>query len=182
MIKYFNYFIKFLGETPWICEEPDCGKKFKSKYQFAKHKQSRHSADALQTCPLCFKEVRGLKTHQRYVHGEKTVTCIYAGCNKLFITKSNMKEHYTTVHCDIKRFTCQYCNAPYKSRMHLKTHIYKNHLFKSIQCELCPTLLSSKSYYDKHIKSSHNLDYVTKENLLKKIRETPVEKLFNYQK
>jgi hypothetical protein len=43
--------------------------------------------------------------------------------------------------------------------------------------------MGSKNYYSKHIKSHHReLDYMVREGLLAKIRETPEEKLFNYQK
>jgi hypothetical protein len=57
------------------------------------------------------------------------------------------------------------------------------HEKKKIQCELCPTLMGSKNYYSKHVTGHHReLDPVYKKLLLKKIRETPEEVLFNYQK
>ncbi len=104
-------------------------------------------------------------------------------CGKKFVFDHALKTHVEVAHCGVRKFACPHCDSMYKKKDEWRCHILNIHEKKKIQCELCPTLMGSKNYYGKHVRSHHrDLDPDAMEAVLKKIRDTPEEELFNHQK
>jgi KRAB domain-containing zinc finger protein len=141
----------------------------------------------METCSICFKEVRKLPQHMKSVHEERKFHCTFVEngqqCTKKYASEPELKQHVEISHCGVRKYACEQCNSSFSCKSDLRGHVLNIHERKKIQCEICPTLMGSKNYYSKHIKSHHrDIDPTFKEALLKKIRETPEEELFNYQK
>lgn len=175
----------FLGEKPYKCDRENCTKAYYSSADLAKHKLKFHVD--LKKCKICLKTVKNLETHMKS-HEEKSYVCTYEletgqKCNKRFISQSTLKKHIDCTHMGIKKYSCSQCDSHYFKITNLKHHILNVHENMRIKCELCPTLVTRRDYYTRHIKLHHHeLDQAAKDALLEKIRKTSSAELFNSQK
>jgi hypothetical protein len=181
-----HYRAVHLKEKPFVCDFPGCDQSFFRHSDLSGHQSSIH-LNKMETCPICLKEVRKLSQHMKSIHEERRFECTFEEngrvCGKKFAFGRELKRHVEISHCGVRKFACQYCDSSFKRKEDWRGHTLNIHEKKKIQCELCPTLLSSKKYYGKHVRSHHrDLDPDTMESVLKKIRDTPEEELFNHQK
>jgi uncharacterized C2H2 Zn-finger protein len=117
------------------------------------------------------------------VHEERKFECTFEACGKKYAFARELKRHVESIHCGVRKYTCPHCDSSFKIKADLRGHVLNLHEKKKIQCQLCSTLMGSKKYYGKHVRSHHReLDAVAMESLMKAIRDTPEEELFNYQK
>lgn len=103
-------------------------------------------------------------------------------CNRRFTSSSYLNKHIDINHRG-NTYNCTQCDATYCKQFNLDQHIKNVHEQRRIKCELCPTLLTRKDYYIKHIQTSHShLDELKKKNFINEIRKMSKDELFNYQK
>lgn len=82
-----------------------------------------------------------------------------------------------------RKHACNLCESVFAKKPDLLNHIRTIHEMKRIKCELCSTLVTRKDYYRKHILDNHKeLDTLTRDLLLEKIKKTKDDDLFNFQK
>jgi KRAB domain-containing zinc finger protein len=141
----------------------------------------------METCPICFKEIKNVRRHLTVSHGDKNFLCEFEEngqiCGKKFVSGSLLKQHHTQIHSGIRRFSCEICLQTFKKKEDWRCHQMNLHEGRKIKCDICPTLMGSKNYYSKHVRGHHrDLDANTLAAFLKKIKETPEEKLFNHRK
>ncbi|XP_060570547.1 zinc finger protein 37 homolog [Ruditapes philippinarum] len=85
-------------------------------------------------------------------HGDPQFQCRF--CDEKFATNSGRKKHYRTVHTDLVKY-CFNCQLVYG---HLSLEDFKDHQCSckaTNQCQVCGTLLASKSGLNKHLASTH---------------------------
>jgi KRAB domain-containing zinc finger protein len=137
----------------------------------------------MDVCPVCAKEVKDLKSHLKTSHGERNFICTVENCTASFTTLGLLKTHVKLSHDGLRKHTCPDCDMTFKKKSDARCHWFSTHEHKKIKCELCPTLMGSKNYYSKHIRSTHaNFGQEFIKCMLQKLKDTPEEKLFNYPK
>lgn len=115
-----------------VCEL--CGREFKHRRTFFRHKQS-HANIKTKECTVCgrlFSEADHLIRHMRTHTGEKPYQCIV--CDRKFANKYNMKSHMKLMHkehtdnqSESKVHTCIVCNKSFAQALVLKMHLQKSH-------------------------------------------------------
>ncbi len=181
-----HYLSVHLKEKPNVCDAPGCGKRFVHKHELDRHRDTVH-LNKVETCPICLKGFKTLSVHMKYKHKERRFECTFEDngkvCGRKYPAESQLKRHVEVSHCGVRKHACEHCDRTFAKKEDLRGHTLNIHEKRKIQCELCPTLMGSKNYYTKHVSSHHrDLDPDFMEALLKKIRETPEEELFNFQK
>uniref|UniRef100_A0A8C3TK59 GDNF-inducible zinc finger protein 1 n=1 Tax=Catharus ustulatus TaxID=91951 RepID=A0A8C3TK59_CATUS len=73
-------------------------------------------------------------------------------CGKAFASYTSCKEHRACVHSDERRFSCPLCQATFKRKRDVKTHIMRKHegRIKRPLCSMCGKILSSPTYLKCH--------------------------------
>lgn len=141
----------------------------------------------IRECPICHKIVKSnLAIHIASVHTERKFTCEFEEngkiCGRKYANIEALKKHSAISHYGLRSYPCDFCDNAYPKKMDLDNHRNVVHLKIKIKCELCPTLVTKKDYYRRHVLLHHTeLDETTKNALLEKIKRTPKEKLFNTQ-
>ncbi|KAJ2948090.1 hypothetical protein O0L34_g9887 [Tuta absoluta] len=90
---------KTLGEEPWKCTWPDCGRSFR------------------QPCRL--------REHMRAHTGDKPYPCRYPNCGWSFRTASKLLRHARR-HTGERRHQCGECGRAFRRREHLRDHIVRH--------------------------------------------------------
>ena len=87
-------------------------------------------------CHICAKEVRDIKHHYEYMHGDKKpvhdIPCEDPDCSKMFKTPQEARNHMNAVHLN-KRNQCPICQGWFKN---LSTHISSLH--RNVKKHPCP--------------------------------------------
>lgn len=99
-----------------------CGKQYKDAYNLKIH-LFIHTGDKPLKCDICGKEfvIKKTLTEHMYIHsGHKPFICEIEGCNKAFTHSTGKRQHFISVHSNIKRFECEYCQKRYAKKTHLK--------------------------------------------------------------
>ena len=77
----------------------------------SQHEKSIHEAGAPEVCSVCGKAVKDMKSHMRVNHSTKnqrTIPCDVEGCDGMFRTKQEVRNHNNRVHLDLKT-QCPIC-------------------------------------------------------------------------
>ena len=80
-------------------------------------------------------------------------TCQY--CNKQFMSKTLLESH-VKFHLRDTLFTCEHCGKSFDSEKHLALH-RKTHFVKTYICDFCGQQLSSKTLFNDHLQSHHQV-------------------------
>jgi len=81
----------------FICPYPNCGKKFTLENYLRNHTQRHNKKYNCSYCEKKFSTERELIAHERTHTGEK-IPCTYDGCDKTFVSKSNLSRHIKNYH------------------------------------------------------------------------------------
>lgn len=147
----------------------------------------KHEPTKFLQCPICNKTVKHtLNLHMKTNHKQRMFTCDFdidgKQCGKKYAAAYLLRNHVNISHRLIKEFQCDKCEASYSKLMDLENHRNVIHLKLKIKCEICPTLVTKKDYYRRHVLLHHKeLDEATKNALLEKIKKTSRKDLFNAQ-
>jgi len=166
-----------------ICKT--CNKQFASKMSLSIHEKSIHGPTALEVCTVCGKAVKDIKSHMKLNHTDKnqrTISCDVEGCDGMFRTKQEIRNHINRVHLDLKtqcticlqwlknlpehisqvhqqekKHVCSQCGKPFFKSSDLKAHIERIHQGKKY---ICPECGKSVSKIREHMKSVHRISDV----------------------
>ena len=117
--------------------------------------------DSKQSCDICGKMCRNIKTHNIRVHGpQKVYHCEF--CEKAYSGKNGLKLHVISEHGNEKH-VCEICQKEYKSiiayRSHKKVHLKDSE--PKVTCKICCIEIASVSL-TKHMKrhdQNHQITY-----------------------
>lgn len=98
-----------------------------------------------QFCPLKFNTFHMRTKHTRVLHNPNPVTYPCEICGRLFYRKEHIKVHIDSIHTQLYRFHCTYCEKSFKTPHHLKCHIATHTGERPFKCGLCPMSFSSTS-------------------------------------
>jgi len=105
-------------------------------------------------CMKCNKKCRNktaLRKHIRRVHSEKQFTCDHFNCNYVGKTKYDLKQHQATHE---KKFECNICEKLFSSKSKLRNHILINHEDPDrFKCHVCDKRLNSRLRLRSHLQS-----------------------------
>lgn len=112
--------------------------------------------------------------------------CKFAGCTKNYSNKYNLRRHYESNHCKIKRYRCRKCGKYLSSKQNLQEHVYTHTLAKPYVCKepLCGKTFRQSSQLSHHKKLHQELfiqwrkQNEFKELKVKAIKLTQILKLF----
>ncbi|KAL3858307.1 hypothetical protein ACJMK2_012901 [Sinanodonta woodiana] len=167
------------GEASWteLCHL--CSVKFLQKADLSWHMYKVHDVPLperykVYSCDLCnYQTIRRNKLERHMdAHDDKRLyTCEV--CNKKFVTKSYLNRH-VKYHGE-KKFKCSFedCSYACVDQVGLNKHIRLMHTHKDYKpyvCSLCLYKTGLRGNLDKHIRSVHNLDVVTKHTVHLKMK------------
>ncbi|KAK3585375.1 hypothetical protein CHS0354_004655 [Potamilus streckersoni] len=167
------------GEASWteLCHL--CSVKFLQKADLSWHMYKVHDVPLperykVYSCDLCnYQTIRRNKLERHMdAHDDKRLyTCEV--CNKKFVTKSYLNRH-VKYHGE-KKFKCNFeeCSYACVDQVGLNKHIRLMHTHKDYKpyvCTLCLYKTGLRGNLDKHIRSVHNLDVVTKHTVHLKMK------------
>lgn len=98
-----------------------CGKRYPDAYSLKMHLYV-HTDDRPLRCDICGKGfvIKPTLRNHMFIHsGEKPYVCDVEGCNRAFTHSTGKRQHYNSVHSNIKRFECEHCGKPFARKTHL---------------------------------------------------------------
>ena len=142
--SHIDYAITFIISRPHIKKEAVeldlssfqcalCGFSTSSESALVTHVSSAHSDESINevvtdyTCVLCGKSNPGpieLSAHLKKSHGKETICCY---CQEQRSSASCTMRHIDTVHLDIRKYPCKFCNHRFTCNRDLKNHISSSH-------------------------------------------------------
>ena len=140
-----------------------CDKEYNTQTGLKLHIKNHHSGLAKEVCQYCAKEVRDIKQHIKFMHGdlkEKTLACKEPGCDQMFKTEYSARKHYDSVHLNIKH-QCSECGGHFKN---LSTHVSEVHKNKPKKRYICPECGNIVAKIQEHLRKTHQItDFKTKD-------------------
>ena len=141
----------------WYDESIFDNKQIKHEVKVKKEAPSEDSIFCLK-CNETFDSIEDLNAHAKSkCYTKYSYKCLDKKCKKTFSQKSNMQQHYYTVHLG-KQFKCQYCDSYFT---YIKTHTkhekakHKDKLSKSVtfkySCADCTYQTDDKTEYTAHV-------------------------------
>lgn len=98
-----------------------CGKRYPDAYSLKMHLYV-HTDDRPLRCDICGKGfvIKPTLRNHMFIHsGEKPYVCDVEGCGRAFTHATGKRQHYNSVHSNIKRFECEHCGKPFARKTHL---------------------------------------------------------------
>lgn len=79
-------------------------------------------------------------------------------CNNKFTRIVNLKRHIVTIHNNVRRHECNYCEKSFKASHHLKDHINLHLGIKPYNCDCCGKKFTCRANCSRHIKTCSKKD------------------------
>ncbi|KAK3585376.1 hypothetical protein CHS0354_004656 [Potamilus streckersoni] len=162
------------GELCHLCSEKFLQKSELCWHLFKAHQVPLPDRYKVYTCEMCAYQTKSnqdLERHKNAHQGIKQFTCDV--CQKSCSTKSELKRH-KKFHGE-KTCKCTYENCTYAcvDMIGLRKHIRLMHThkdYKPYACSICAYKTGVKGNLDKHIRTVHNLEVVTKHTVHLKMK------------
>jgi len=141
------------GKKNFICTYPDCGKIFRFKSEFQRHKVihivSRPFVCPHEGCGKTFKREDALKNHVRIHTGELPFKCEMPGCGLRFPTKAGLRYHLLK-HKGDRVCVCTYpgCNKSFLTMAQLRQHENANNYHKKVGTQSTTDNYETQSVFD----------------------------------
>ena len=116
------YFINFQSEIKITCQEENCGKQFKSAYNYKLHVK-HHNKQFSFICQICgkgFMNRNHQESHANTHLKEKPHKC--NGCSKWFLTPSNLRRHMQSCTNVSKVHECVVCGKKFRTAENVLRH------------------------------------------------------------
>lgn len=150
------------------CEESDCEKSFRNKYELKQHMIGSHNKGdkSDRTCKVCFKvfkKVKYMEIHCTSVHNsEPQFSCPI--CQRSFSFQRSMERHVKAIHEDRRDYKCDAdgCEKAFRSRYDLSEHFNNIHALikkkkpaENVTCDICEKVCSTRKVLYSHKKLVH---------------------------
>ena len=134
-----------------FCSE--CGKTFKSRSAFRKHKEMHKG---MYTCTECNKSLSSgwslrqhMQTHTSSVDRTRYPCSV---CEKAFCDKSSLNKHIKSVHMGYRPFKCTECDRTFSERKTMAEHLRTHTGERPFLCTFCPKTFKRVSELNHHIR------------------------------
>ena len=141
-----------VGNEEYPC--PDCGKRYSTSSNLARHRQTHRSISdkKARQCPHCDKVYVSMPAYSMHVRTHNQgCECPY--CGKKFSRPWLLQGHIRT-HTGEKPFNCSQCGKSFADKSNLRAHVQTHSSEKPYACERCGKSFALKSYLYKHEESS----------------------------
>lgn len=108
---------------------PYCDKRFCQAYYAKKHIEFEHERAPFQCdhCEKVFHSEKAKHYHENIKHSNSDTTFKCEICNKKFTSEVSRKRHSKYVHSEVRKWSCEDCEAKFKERRDLRIHIRNKH-------------------------------------------------------
>lgn len=137
------------------CDEPACGKSFKTKLGLTNHKKD-HIGVYRYLCPQCGKGFNYKSEFECHVvkHDEKQ-PFMCTKCNERFSFKTNMVRHSRTCGENGKSIKCDVCDKKFSCKRYLQEHSKAHATDDSYQCPTCGQFYKHRASLRNHVRRVH---------------------------
>ncbi len=147
------------SEFEFLCDFPDCGRKFEFEMERDSHKRTSHALGAMQRCSKCERTFVGsfqLKCHMRTHEEKKDEMHVCEVCGKVFNTKHKLYNH-NKIHEYIneKKYVCKICSKVCRSGGKLREHSRVHAQEKPFVCQMCGASYAHAHNLRIHMKNKH---------------------------
>ncbi len=108
-------------------------------------------------CNKIYVSKGNLKRHIDVKHNNIKYKCTQ--CDKIYSYKSDLVKHAHVQHLHTFEYKCNICNKTYTSNPNLKRHIDTKHNNIQYECTKCDKIYNNKSTLTKHIERKHNPNF-----------------------
>ena len=166
--NYVRPLVKQENGKPFVCNWPNCGKKFRSRVCQLIHYQKHNGvtqehngskkpfACTWANCQKKFKSESDRTVHYRTHTGERPFVCDWPNCGKKFRSRKQKLTHYQKHNGELP-FACTWanCEKKFKSRRHRDMHFSLHTDESPYVCgwENCSKKFSLKGNRDKHFRT-----------------------------
>ncbi|XP_055534848.1 zinc finger protein 90-like [Wyeomyia smithii] len=136
------------------CSNPSCLKAFPDQQQYDKHlKEGVHKQHVCDICGASLKHKYSLEVHLARHAGIPQFQCQY--CSSPFYTKTEMRNHITSIHTAGKICECSKCGAVFKNNKLLKQHLESHVEARNFKCSTCDFAFKTVHHLRRHVATVH---------------------------
>ncbi|CAL4146870.1 unnamed protein product, partial [Meganyctiphanes norvegica] len=76
-------------------------------------------------------------------------------CKSYFANQALLRRHISNCHCNVRKYSCKYCNKKFKRKEHMQRHERIHTGLRPFKCSLCKSSFKQKSHLAGHFTSFH---------------------------